>query len=127
MTNEITTEQRKKIYEYTALFAGQELDGKSNLIIDTVIDEVLAYCNRDDMPVALERITAKIAANAILADDGFSTNAGMSDKKLTSYKEGDASWTWSYSATDNVFNEANLLENFRKIRSIGEDDENILD
>lgn len=127
MTNEITTEQRKNIAGYVATITGQELNDKTNLIIDIIIDEVLAYCNRDDMPVALERITAKIAANAILADDGFSTNAGMSDKKLTSYKEGDASWTWSYSAADNAFNEANLLENFRKIRSVGEDDENILD
>lgn len=127
MTNETTTEQRRNIAGYVATITGQELNNKTNLIIDIIIDEVLAYCNRDDMPVALERITAKIAANAILADDGFSTNASMSDKKLTSYKEGDASWTWSYSAADNAFNEANLLENFRKIRSVGEDDENILD
>lgn len=121
MTDTITDEQFKRIADGAYLLSGQQQDDKKDFMLHTVIDEVLAYCNRNDIPAHLERVISRIGAGVLSGDN-------MAQKgNLTSYKEGDASWTWDYSPANNVFNEANLLENFRCIRSIGDDDEHILD
>lgn len=121
MTDPITDEQFKRIADGAYLLSGQEQDDKKDFMLHTVIDEVLAYCNRNDIPSHLERIISRIGANVLSSE-----NANQKGN-LTSYKEGDVSWTWDYSPENNAFNEENLLENFRCIRSIGEDDEYILD
>ena len=117
MTEPITDEQFNRIADGAYLLSGQDKDDKKDFMLHTVV----AYCNRNDVPAHLERIISRIGAGVLSADN-------MAQKgNLTSYKEGDASWTWDYSPADNAFNEANILENFRCIRSIDEDDENILD
>lgn len=121
MTDPITEEQFKRISDGAYLLSGQKQDEIKDFMLHTVIDEVLAYCNRNDVPAHLERIISRIGASVLSAENINQRG------NLTSYKEGDASWTWDYSPETNTFNEANLLENFRCIRSIGDDDTNILD
>lgn len=121
MTEPISDEQFNRIAEGAYLLSGQQKDDKKDFMLHTVIDEVLAYCNRNDVPAHLERIISRIGAGVLSAENINQRG------NLTSYKEGDASWTWDYSPESNTFNEANLLENFRCIRSIGDDDKNILD
>lgn len=121
MTDTITDEQFNRIADGAYKLSGHDKDDKKDFMLHVVIDEVLAYCNRNDVPAHLERIISRIGAG-VLSADNFNQRGN-----LTSYKEGDVSWTWDYSPETNAFNEVNLLENFRCIRSIGEDDEHILD
>ena len=117
MTDQVTDEQFERISAGAYLLSDQQKDEKKDFLLRTVIDEILAYCYRSDIPPALERIISRIAANVL--------SSGYEKKgNLTSYREGDASWTWDYSPANNAFNEANLLERFRCIRSINEDDDN---
>lgn len=110
---EISEEQFKRISSNAYMLSGLQQTDKDDFMIHTIIDEIKAYCNRDDVPVEMERIISKIAAQVLKSEDY------TSDRKLTSYKEGDSAWTWDYSASENAFNEANLLERFRKIRGFG--------
>lgn len=117
----VTDEQRTKIKEYVKILnsISEDLDLAQDFIVDTVIDECLAYCNREDIPQDMERVVARIASNYM--------NNGLDAQKITSYKELDMSI--SYSAENNAFNEEMLLQRWRKIRGIETDDntENFLD
>ena len=62
----------------------------------------------------MERVVARIAANYL--------ENGLNAQKVTSYKELDMSIT--YSASDNAFDEKNLLQRWRKILGVEESKEN---
>lgn len=110
----VTEEQKERIKNYVKILNGvDELSEVESLQVDIVIDECLAYCNRDDIPLCMERVVARIAANYL--------NNGLDAQKVTSYKELDMSVT--YSATDNAFDEKNLLQRWRKILGIEKKDD----
>lgn len=110
----VTEEQKERIKNYVKILNGvDELSEVESLQVDIVIDECLAYCNRDDIPLCMELVVARIAANYL--------NNGLDAQKITSYKELDMSVT--YSATDNAFDEKNLLQRWRKILGIEEKDD----
>lgn len=123
MTDETQNEteaQFERIANGAYLLSGKEKNDRDDFKLHMVVDEVLAYCNRNDIPAHLERIISSIGAKAISSED-------INQGNLTSYREGDVSYSWDYSPSNNAFNEANLLENFRCIRSIDDDDKHILD
>jgi hypothetical protein len=111
----VTEEQRERIKGYVKILnAIDELSEIEDFEVDVVIDECLAYCNRDDIPLCMERVVARIAANYL--------ENGLNAQKVTSYKELDMSVT--YSASDNAFDEKNLLQRWRKILGVEESKEN---
>lgn len=44
-------------------------ENRLSFLIDDFYDEVLVYCNRDEMPEQLERVTAKIISSYIVSQN----------------------------------------------------------
>lgn len=63
---------------------------KLDLQIEMIIDEVLAYCYRKDVPSCMELPLADVIVNE-LNQRGFSESALGFDGNMTSYREGDMS------------------------------------
>jgi hypothetical protein len=63
---------------------------KLDLQIEMIIDEVLAYCYRKDVPSCMELPLADVIVNE-LNQRGFSESALGFDGNITSYREGDMS------------------------------------
>jgi len=63
---------------------------KLDLQIEMIIDEVLAYCYRKDVPPCMELPLADVIVNE-LNQRGFSESALGFDGNITSYREGDMS------------------------------------
>ena len=63
---------------------------KLDLQIEMIIDEVLAYCYRKDVPSRMELPLADVIVNE-LNQRGFSESALGFDGNITSYREGDMS------------------------------------
>lgn len=61
---------------------------KLDLQIQMIIDEVLAYCYRKDVPTCMELPLADVIVNELNAR-GFSESALGFDGNITSYREGD--------------------------------------
>lgn len=61
---------------------------KLDLQIQMIIDEVLAYCYRKDVPSCMELPLADVIVNE-LNQRGFSESAIGFDGNITSYREGD--------------------------------------
>lgn len=111
MANEEQTEKvnRKKIYDYVQQLNPEiPMSAQDNFIIDIVIDECLAYCNRDDIPEDMERVVARIA-NKVWTN-------GLDAENVSSYRELDMQITYDIGA--NAFNEKTILQRWRKVLSI---------
>lgn len=96
-------------------------DGRLSFLVDEFMDEVLVYCNRDDFPDLLARITAKIiyaylgqenklngggtSAISSISEDGRSVNFDMGSISIDSKNQ-------IYADT--------LLNRFRKLYKISE-------
>lgn len=87
-------ENFQKIKEYVLALGGFENSMKLNLQIQTIIDEVLAYCYRDTVPVQMELPLANVIVNELKTKEllGF-------DGEVTSYSEGDMSVSFGGSSS----------------------------
>lgn len=114
----VTEEQRNKIKKYVNILLGNDADAefsdKEDFIIDTVIDECLAFCNRSDIPVDMERVVARIAAR--VCTDGLDKQGGVQ-----SYRELDMQVTYNLDA--DAFGEKNMLQRWVSLSSVGGSDE----
>lgn len=108
----VTEEQRTKIKNYVKILLDMEdedFETKDDFVIDTVIDQCLAFCNRDDMPEDMERIVARIAARVY--------NDGLDKQQcVQSYRELDMQVTYDINA--DVFGEKNLLQRWISLSSM---------
>lgn len=92
---------------------------KLDLQIEMIIDEVLAYCYRCDVPPCMELPLADVIVNELNAR-GFSESALGFDGNITSYREGDMSINLSGSAETVTVNGTSAkyggkLEGFKQI------------
>lgn len=90
---------------------------KLDLQIEMIIDEVLAYCYRKDVPSCMELPLADVIVNELNAR-GFSESALGFDGNITSYREGDmsinlGSGTTTINGTTAKYN--GKLEGFKQI------------
>ena len=110
----VTEEQRTRIKNYVKIlrdmYINEEFDDKEDFIIDTVIDQCLAHCNRDNIPLDMERVVARIASR--VCDDGLDKQGGVQ-----SYRELDMQVTYNLDA--DAFNEKNLLQRWVSLSSVG--------
>jgi hypothetical protein len=78
------------IKAYVLTLGDFEDSPKLDLQIEMIIDEVLAYCYRKDVPSCMELPLADVIVNE-LNQRGFSESALGFDGNITSYREGDMS------------------------------------
>lgn len=78
------------IKAYVLTLGGFTDSAKLDLQIEMIIDEVLAYCYREDVPSCMELPLADVIVNE-LNQRGFSESALGFDGNITSYREGDMS------------------------------------
>lgn len=120
----VTAEKRSKIKQYVNILLGNDPDAefnpKQDFIIDTVIDECLAFCNRQDIPDDMERVVARIAARVY--NDGLDKQGGVQQ-----YRELDMQVTYNLDA--DAFGEKNMLQRWVSLSSVGGSNErnNILE
>lgn len=108
----VTEEQRTKIKNYVKILLDiedEDFETKDEFIIDTVIDQCLAFCNRNDIPEDMERVVARIAARVY--NDGLNKQQGVQ-----SYRELDMQVTYDINA--DVFGEKNLLQRWVSLSSM---------
>ena len=78
------------IKAYVLTLGDFEDSAKLDLQIEMIIDEVLAYCYRKDVPSCMELPLADVIVNE-LNQRGFIESALGFDGNITSYREGDMS------------------------------------
>lgn len=83
-----------KIKDYVLTLGGFEDTPKLDLQINMIIDEVLAYCYRDDVPEMMELPLADVIVNELNTKNLMGFDGG----NISSYKEGDMQVTFSGSS-----------------------------
>ena len=86
----MTIDNFETIKAYVLTLGDFEDSAKLDLQIEMIIDEVLAYCYRKDVPSYMELPLADVIVNE-LNQRGFSESALGFDGNITSYREGDMS------------------------------------
>jgi hypothetical protein len=86
----MTIDNFETIKAYVLTLGDFEDSAKLDLQIEMIIDEVLAYCYRQDVPSCMELPLADVIVNELNAR-GFSESALGFDGNITSYREGDMS------------------------------------
>ena len=86
----MTIDNFDTIKQYVLTLGDFEDSTKLDLQIEMIIDEVLAYCYRKDVPSCMELPLADVIVNELNAR-GFSESALGFDGNITSYREGDMS------------------------------------
>ena len=86
----MTIDNFETIKAYVLTLGDFEDSAKLDLQIEMIIDEVLAYCYRKDVPSCMELPLADVIVNELNAR-GFSESALGFDGNITSYREGDMS------------------------------------
>lgn len=86
----MTIDNFETIKAYVLTLGDFEDSPKLDLQIEMIIDEVLAYCYRKDVPSCMELPLADVIVNE-LNKRGFSESALGFDGNITSYREGDMS------------------------------------
>ena len=114
----MTIDNFETIKAYVLTLGDFEESDKLNLQIQMIINEVLAYCYRKDVPPCMELPLADVIVNE-LNQRGFSESALGFDGNITSYREGDmqislgGSSSGSTSSTSVKYN--GKLEGFKQI------------
>ncbi|TVX91896.1 phage head-tail connector protein [Paenibacillus agilis] len=62
MTSKISTTMLTKLKQVLGI-TGTEQDSLLQLVLETVCDEIFNYCNLDQMPVLLENVAVRMAAD----------------------------------------------------------------
>lgn len=110
----ISNETRDKVKNYVKILLNMDDDedfsDRDFFVIDTVIDQCAAYCNRQDIPEDMERVVARIAAR--VCEDGLNKQGG-----IQSYRELDMQVTYNIDA--DAFGEKNLLQRWVSLSSVG--------
>ena len=86
----MTIDNFETIKQYVLTLGDFEESPKLDLQIEMIINEVLAYCYRKDVPSCMELPLADVIVNE-LNQRGFSESALGFDGNITSYREGDMS------------------------------------
>ena len=86
----MTIDNFETIKAYVLTLGDFEESPKLDLQIEMIINEVLAYCYRKDVPSCMELPLADVIVNE-LNQRGFSESALGFDGNITSYREGDMS------------------------------------
>lgn len=86
----MTIDNFETIKAYVLTLGDFEESDKLDLQIQMIINEVLAYCYRKDVPSCMELPLADVIVNELNAR-GFSESALGFDGNITSYHEGDMS------------------------------------
>ena len=86
----MTIDNFETIKKYVLTLGDFEESPKLDLQIEMIINEVLAYCYRKDVPSCMELPLADVIVNE-LNQRGFSESALGFDGNITSYREGDMS------------------------------------
>ena len=84
----MTIDNFETIKQYVLTLGDFEESPKLDLQIEMIINEVLAYCYRKDVPPCMELPLADVIVNE-LNQRGFSESALGFDGDITSYREGD--------------------------------------
>lgn len=84
----------EKIKQYVLALGGFEDSIKLDLQIRMIIDEVLAYCYREDVPQMMELPLADVIVNEI----NTKSLMGFDGGNISSYSEGDMSVTFGNSS-----------------------------
>jgi hypothetical protein len=108
----MTIDNFETIKAYVLTLGSFEDSAKLDLQIEMIIDEVLAYCYRKDVPSCMELPLADVIVGQINKLDALS---GL-DGDITSYREGDMSVNFGNSTSNNTTVRYNgKLEGFKQI------------
>ena len=108
-------ENLDKIKNYVYILLGQEQSEKLDLQIEMLVDEVLAYCYREDIPEEMEKPVADVIATELKAKGSF----GSFEGQVQSYSEGDMSVSFATSTTASTGTKFNgKIERFKLIRGL---------
>ena len=115
----MTIDNFETIKAYVLTLGDFEDSAKLDLQIEMIINEVLAYCYRKDVPPCMELPLADVIVNELNVR-GFSESAIGFDGNITSYREGDMSINLSGSAETVTVNGTSAkyggkLEGFKQI------------
>ena len=115
----MTIDNFNTIKAYVLTLGDFEDSAKLDLQIQMIIDEVLAYCYRCDVPPCMELPLADVIVNELNVR-GFSESAIGFDGNITSYREGDMSINLGGSSETVTVNGTSAkyggkLEGFKKI------------
>lgn len=87
----MTVENFQKIKEYVLILGGFDNTQKLDVQIEMIINEILAYCYRNDIPSNMELPVADVIVTEL---NKQGTISGF-DGTVTSYREGDMSVTFA--------------------------------
>ena len=109
----MTVENFNTIKQYVLTLGGFNDTAKLDLQIEMIIDEVLAYCYRTDVPECMELPLADVIVTQL---NSISSSIGI-DGNITSYREGDMSITYGSVTGSNgaAVKYGGKLEGFKKI------------
>lgn len=113
----MTIENFNTIKAYVLTLGGFTDSAKLDLQIQMIIDEVLAYCYRKDVPTCMELPLADVIVNELNKTTFASETIGF-EGNVTSYREGDMSVNFggeSTSATSTIVKYGGKLEGFKQI------------
>lgn len=108
----------EKIKQYVLTLGGYEDSSKLDLQIEMIINEVLAYCYRCDVPESMELPLADVIVNEITRTSALN---GL-DGNITSYREGDMSINYGAvtGANGTSIKYNGKLEGFKKVIGAGQ-------
>lgn len=109
----MTIENFETIKQYVLTLGDFEDSAKLDLQIEMIIDEVLAYCYRTDVPTCMELPLADVIVTQL---NSISSSIGI-DGQISSYKEGDMSISYATSSSSSTESTkyGGKLEGFKKI------------
>ena len=124
--------QVNRIKQYVSVLNSNiEQDEEFDFNVREIIDRILNYTNRKELPVELERIIAKAIINIYKKIENEQNNNGEEEKEVSSISDNGQSVSFSdkvktyminSSDDDLFFSFANQINRFIKVKVVGEDE-----
>lgn len=124
--------QVDRIKQYVSVLNSNiEQDEEFDFNVREIIDRILNYTNRKELPVELERIIAKAIINIYKKIENEQNNNGEEEKEVSSISDNGQSVSFSdkvktyminSSDDDLFFSFANQINRFIKVKVVGEDE-----
>ena len=124
--------QVNRIKQYVSVLNSNiEQDEEFDFNVREIIDRILNYTNRKELPVELERIIAKAIINIYKKIENEQNNNGEEEKEISSISDNGQSISFSdkvktyminSSDDDLFFSFANQINRFIKVKVVGEDE-----
>lgn len=99
----------KRIYDKALGISGQQDTAKNKFTVESVVNNGLIYCNRNDIPLQMEQILTQMSVDALI-------KGSVDTQAIKKIKEGDREEEY-FENSSTAFSDQSLLDMFRKIKS----------